>query len=525
MVPIHISIASDLRHVLEQAKQPGEILVFPDDLSFGPISGDIAKARAAVKTDFADMTKKGDRIQAFWRRLDQDDGPLIVWFGRHSALEMAMLLALCDRLGERELSVIDVTNLSIRAAWNGATALIPPPQGIRSVPFSVLHRLLGKQVSLEQAARRAYAAQWRALQQENAPFRVLGALGLRSASADEFDSCLIDVLSNDWCRAAWALGAAEDLACRQYRQVGQFALQERAEALVNQGVLQLKGDFSNIWQNECALRLPNACPRPADKAEVVHVASNMSFAGSLGQQLRRAGKRDEVRGFTDDLTAGPIASDDVQVRTEWWNTMVDWPEIGEAISWFWDEAATGLPLVVWFGRNDSRDICFYMALCERFPDRIAAIGDVSTISVQYEWLDGTTIDIPSPQDLNSVPGNVLSALTDFTRRADPAEIAAHALRWRELKAENAPIRVMIDGEVVSQPETYFDNMLIKAAETSWLWTIRIIGDVMSRCYGKSCVSEFVLASRIDALVERGTLEAEGNPLDMRESRVKLAQAN
>lgn len=528
MNPTHIVPGSCgpwvLKHALEATKQPDEILVFPDDLSFGPIAGDIAKTRAAVRTVFRDQAARNDKIEVFWARLEQDNGPITIWFGRHSAEEVAMLLALCDRLGARDISVVDVTNLSIHASWNGASPVIPPPHRLQDVPGSVLRRLVTKPVPLEPAQREAYAARWRQLQAENALLRVIRDDALQSTEPDEFDWCLIEALSHDWRHTAWVIRAAERFAGRQYRQIGMSALLERAASLVEQGTLEAQGNVWELWDddNESALRLPARYPISAKKADVCHVASHPSFAGNLVGCLHKAGKNDDVLGFPDDLSAGPIASDDAQVRAEWWDNIADWPYY-DAISAFWRDLAAGPPLVVWFGRSYARDQCLYLALSDRLPDRIVGIGDVSTISVQYEWVDGTTIDIPPPKNVHGVPGDVLSSLTSLTVRPDPVEIAANAQRWRELKAENAPFRVVSDGALVSKPATYFDNIILEAAASEWRRTIRVIADALGDVRDAfHFVNDQVLLSRLVTLVESGALEADGDPWIMDESRIRRA---
>ncbi|HTZ69296.1 MAG TPA: DUF3658 domain-containing protein, partial [Acetobacteraceae bacterium] len=299
MISAHIVPASRgpwvLQHVLEETKQPGEVLVFPDDLSFGPIAGDIAKTRANVRADSRRSAAKDEARAAFWSQLMQAHVPVIVWFGRHSAEELAMLSALCDRLGHQDVSVIDVTNLSISARWNGASPIVAPPRGLVDIPGSVLRQLAGKQVPLGETMRREYAAHWRSLQAENAQFRVVREDGLRSVPEEEFDSCLMAALSSDWRRTAWVIGAAEDFACRYYRQVGSSGLLTRAAALVEQGTLEAHGSVWDLWEDdECALRLPDTCPRPARKAEILHVASHPSFGGFLVSSLRRSGRDEDV---------------------------------------------------------------------------------------------------------------------------------------------------------------------------------------------------------------------------------------
>ncbi|HTZ72201.1 MAG TPA: DUF3658 domain-containing protein, partial [Acetobacteraceae bacterium] len=218
---------------------------------------------------------------------------------------------------------------------------------------------------------------------------------------------------------------------------------------------------------------------------------------------------------------GPIASDDVRERAAWWENIEEWPEHGEAISEFWCSLAEAPPLVVWFGRGDASDLSLYLALCDRMPECIAAVADVSAMSISYEWVDGTAVDITSPSNLNDLPGDVLSAMAAFTVRPDPTEIAACAQRWRELKAENAAFRVVSDVGLVSQPETYFDSVILGTASMDWQRTIRVVGDAFGRCNDRfRQVGDQILLARVVALVESGALEAEGDPWQLRESRVR-----
>jgi hypothetical protein len=79
-------------------------------------------------------------------------------------------------------------------------------------------------------------------------------------------------------------------------------------------------------------------------------------------------------------------------------------------------------------------------------------------------------------------------------------------RWKELCKENAPMRLMVSGNLVSLPEDFLDsfirNTIIKLPEK---FTIaRLVGDVMG--VYELMVGDFSLYERVLCFVERGELE-------------------
>ncbi len=79
-------------------------------------------------------------------------------------------------------------------------------------------------------------------------------------------------------------------------------------------------------------------------------------------------------------------------------------------------------------------------------------------------------------------------------------------RWKELCKENAPMRLMVSGNLVSLPHDFLDsfirNTINKLPET---FTIaRLVGDVMGAY--ELMVGDFSLYERVLCFVERGELE-------------------
>ena len=55
----------------------------------------------------------------------------------------------------------------------------------------------------------------------------------------------------------------------------------------------------------------------------LHIVPGPSTAGVLGQALRDAGRAEAVLACPDDLSCGPIDSDDPAARVAWWASIHD----------------------------------------------------------------------------------------------------------------------------------------------------------------------------------------------------------
>ena len=232
------SAGGSLRQAIRGAGRPDEVLFFRDDLSCGPIDTDAIAPRVAWWARFhGDWEIEAAPLNAFWERVARTDDRLVVWFGRHSALEMAFFLAWADRLGDRPYSVIDQA------------------RPVSSMPPYQLASLLGseRQVTAQEAAEAR--RQWRRLRTENAPFRVVTPEGLASAPARHFDHLLIEQVTGEWSKVARVIGSALGLNSEPYWQVGDLMLLGRVVALIDAGKLLAEGDPSDV--HSCRVRLPD----------------------------------------------------------------------------------------------------------------------------------------------------------------------------------------------------------------------------------------------------------------------------
>lgn len=235
--------------------------------------------------------------------------------------------------------------------------------------------------------------------------------------------------------------------------------------------------------------------------KTLHIAPGDSAGGSLREAIEGAGRDEEVLRFRDDLSCGPIDPDDPAVRKAWWAQFYDMPDVTNDFETFWNRIATTEDrLVVWFGRHSASELAFFLAMADRLKDRpydiVEVTSEVSTIARLGPLLD--------------------------SERPVPTEIRTEARHhWRRLKAESAPFRVVTPTGLVSAPIDHFDSRLIKKATTEWQRMNLIVHEVLFSFDPYRQVGDLMLLARLVALVEAGKLLADGDPWDMRSTRVRL----
>lgn len=249
------SAGRNLREALRLAGYQQDVLSFTDDLSHGPIAWSTSRERAAWWAHVNEPRLEDD-LEEFWLRLETANRRLVVWFGRHSASELAFFLALADRLGDRSYDIVDVTNLR----WtytrpDGTSAVAQPVGAVGSVPADQLVAQLdtARPISPQEASDAGRL--WQHLRSQNATFRVVTPTGLASAPLDHFDSSILEQAATEWRSSAYVIGSTLAHNCAPYIQVDDVMLLARLVALVEEGKLLADGDPWDM--RACRVRLPD----------------------------------------------------------------------------------------------------------------------------------------------------------------------------------------------------------------------------------------------------------------------------
>jgi hypothetical protein len=257
----------------------------------------------------------------------------------------------------------------------------------------------------------------------------------------------------------------------------------------------------------------------------LHLMPGYSPAGGLMQVLNKLGREEMVLAFPDDLSCGPIRDDESDKRADWWV----WMYCGEPedrlalMDVFWKHVReTNDQLVVWWGRHSSSEYAFFMALADRLCDRPFASIDVTGVRYSFTGLDGSRILSRATQRVSIMQGEGLAGLLDSQKPVNADERQESADRWRRLKEENAPFRILSPEGLISAPIECFDNQILEQISSEWQKTLLVLWNAASlneEPYVQ--VSHYMLHRRLASLVDDGRVLADGDPCDARNSRVRL----
>ena len=260
---------------------------------------------------------------------------------------------------------------------------------------------------------------------------------------------------------------------------------------------------------------------------ILHILFSPTAAGCLRQALRDAGRKDRVACYVENLALGPINPPDLQMRQHWMEEELRCKDLSELetaeADAFWKAAlAEDVRRVAWVSRRSAPEYCGFLEWLSRLGDLSCEVVDLTDMPVGSHRR-AFTLALLSPEEIaaNAVWGR--AEALDATARSH-----YHSL-WRRLRVENAPLRVVDAGGLRSAPITFFDQQLLSYANASWQKPARIIYYTMAdwafpptepqEPYFQA--GDAILAARISALVELGVLEARGNPMNIRQSEVRL----
>jgi hypothetical protein len=247
-------------------------------------------------------------------------------------------------------------------------------------------------------------------------------------------------------------------------------------------------------------------------------------AESLAIAIRQDGRDDRVVCQQDNLAVGPIDPPKPQVRFAWMKSELPhaYAEDFRDDAPFWKEALReDVRKVAWLSRRSAPEYCGFLEWLLRLGGQPCEVADLTDIRVgKRRPFSLSQLD---PEEI------VDDGLLDRTRHLDAVARERHLGTWRQLRHENAPLRVVGPDGIQSAQLSYFDAQLLSHAKPSWQKPARIIGEVICEWVAPELephepyfqAGDGVLAARILVLVEQGLLEGRGNLLDIRASEVRL----
>ena len=266
---------------------------------------------------------------------------------------------------------------------------------------------------------------------------------------------------------------------------------------------------------------------------VAHFVFTPSGAGCLVQALRKAGRDDQVIACFDNMSFGPINPADWSLRAEWVEKelgQADWNKAPNSTDRLWDETRFhNTRKIAWLSRRSAMEYAGFLEWLWRRSDAPCEVVDLTDVTVSYRPEHGPPAPPRLMISLAMLHHDIIASekLWDLAKPLQTGTRTRYLDLWRQLRDENAPLRIVEGGMLRSAPITFFDSLLMSYATDEWQKVMRIVGEGLVAAWDDDVIQtgEFVLAARVNALVESGQLECRGkNPLEMQFSEVRRPKA-
>lgn len=263
-------------------------------------------------------------------------------------------------------------------------------------------------------------------------------------------------------------------------------------------------------------------------ASTLHIVFNSSAAAGLRDALRQAGRDERVVSLFDCLSFGPINPPDPELRRKWVEEELGytgWEEVvGEATS-FWPEALSiSNRRIAWLSRRSAQEYAGFLEWLWRLGEEPIEVIDLTDVMVA-----GNDDGLTKPHlaiSLGMLPQHKIleNDLLDRTETLTAVLRTQYRKLWGRLRTENAPLRILSEGELVSAPLSFFDPLLLSCATPEWQKAARVIGVALSDFWKTSVLQtgDLVLCARARALAGAGRLEFRGDVSDIQNSELRLA---
>lgn len=172
------------------------------------------------------------------------------------------------------------------------------------------------------------------------------------------------------------------------------------------------------------------------------------------------------------------------------------------------QAKAGKPLRIWYSERPDELCGLYWLLAQLDP--VEHCGPVSAVCLpRYEEREGGSI--VAHTGWHEIQPGDWSRYLPLEKPLSPAFQCACAIQWHELQQENAALRVVLNGRLVSAPEDMYDSFIRReiAKEKNEFHEAVVFGNVIGRY--QLGVSDGWIIHRIETMVQNGELDTVTQP--------------
>jgi hypothetical protein len=248
---------------------------------------------------------------------------------------------------------------------------------------------------------------------------------------------------------------------------------------------------------------------------ILHFVFTPSGAGCLVQALKKANRDDQIIISFDDMSFGPINPPERSLRAKWVENELgraDWDSFTDDPERLWDEGRfPNARKVAWLTRRSAKEYAGFLEWLWRLGDEPCDVVDLTDIMISCHTEQGEPRKRPAMSLGMLSPDRICE--DNLWDLAEPLETTAreqHLSLWRQLRSENAPLRVLDGDRLVSAPMSFFDSLLMSFVTENWQKVARIVGkSLVSGTDNSLPLDDILLRARVNALVESGRLEIRG----------------
>jgi hypothetical protein len=275
---------------------------------------------------------------------------------------------------------------------------------------------------------------------------------------------------------------------------------------------------------------------------ILHVVFTDTGAADLREALKTSGRDDAIVSLADNLSFGPIDPVDPEARRNWvekelgfagWPSTPEqdgdngWQDISVKAHAFCNESLSQQHRkIAWVSRRSAMEYAGFLEWLWRLGDAPCEVVDLTYVKISYRPEHGPPRRPRLAMSLGMLDHDTICN-NDLWDLAEPLQMIARGRYldlWRQLRSENAPLRVIDGDKLVSAPITFFDSLLLSYVKADWLKVARVVGEALTDQMMDSVfqTGDMVLAARINSLVKNRVLEFQGkSPFALRFSEVRL----
>lgn len=238
------------------------------------------------------------------------------------------------------------------------------------------------------------------------------------------------------------------------------------------------------------------------------------------------GKREDVYCFDIALSVGDISDDGLGEQrkavlrkmlsvcpTEDFECQIEeiMKKSNAALSSVKERYTNGEEIRIWYSHNPDELCGMNWLMAQLRPLNCPTVIYLVKLPIWEYGKENTAISRNAWGDI--APGE-WGKYTSRQEEARPEFISACAIKWRQLREENAPLRAMLNGQLQSAPEDIYDSFIFReiAAQPEQFKMASVIGNVLGKY--QLGIGDAWVANRIDTMIKNGMLEVvEDAPKD------------